>query len=178
MAHPSFRALPAAALLAGLAGPALASEASDVARETRLPVAAVETVFATLDAFYASAQAPLNRQTSGQAKELVLKALKHRVANLDDAVPGKASDATLEERAATYRAEVRTTRHETTESRDCVDNKVTLTVSESVPAVKDGAFVFDGAHPRVTGTSWAVTFCRAPLAAGGWSDWALAPAGR
>jgi hypothetical protein len=167
------RALSLAALLFASSAPAFASDASDVAREAKLPVPAVEAVFANVDAFFAGPQAPANRMMSGVVKEQVLKALRHRVANLEDAVPGKASDSAFEDRVASYKAQIRTTRHETTEAADCVDNKVTVTASEGVPAVKDGAFIFDTTHPRVTSASWDITFCRAPQPAGGWGEWGL-----
>ena len=151
--------------------PALASDASDVARETKLPVAVVEAAIANVDAFFTSPAAPSNRMVSGTFKEITLKAIRNRMGNLEDSVPGKASEASAEEKNAIYKAQIRTTRHETTETRECVDNKVTLTGSEAVPVIKDGAFIFDTAHPRVTSTSWDVTFCRTPVAGGGFSDW-------
>jgi hypothetical protein len=172
--------IPAFVLGAGLAGalvspalvsPALASDASDVAREMKLPVSVVETTFASVDAFFAQPAGPANRMMSGVVKELALKAIRARMGGLEDAVPGKASDASAEERNASYKVQVRTTRHETTETRECVDNKVAITASEGVPAIKDGAFVFDTAHPRQSSFGWDVTFCRAPLAGGGFSDW-------
>jgi hypothetical protein len=163
-------ALTAFGLMAAL--PALASEASDVARETKLPVPVVEATMANVDAFFASPAAPSNRMVSGVLKEITLKAIRNRMGGLEDSVPGKASEASAEEKNAVYKAQIRTTRHETTETRECVDNKVTLTGSEAVPVVKDGAFIFDTAHPRVTSTSWDVTFCRSPAAGGGYSDWA------
>jgi len=169
-------ALTALGLMAAL--PALASEASDVARETKLPVAVVESTIANVDAFFASPAAPSNRMTSGILKEITLKAIRNRMGNLEDSVPGKASDNSAEEKNAVYKAQVRTTRHETTETRECVDNKVTLTGSEAVPVIKDGSFIFDTAHPRVTTTSWDVTFCRLPAAGGGFSDWAPAATAR
>ena len=163
-------ALPTLCLLAAL--PALANEASDVARETKLPVPVVESTMANVDSFFASQAAPSNRMVSGVLKEITLKAIRNRMGGLEDSVPGKASEASAEEKNAVYKAQIRTTRHETTETRECVDNKVTLTGSEAVPVVKDGAFIFDTAHPRVTSTSWDVTFCRVPAAGGGYSDWA------
>ena len=161
-----------------IARPSLASDASDVARETKLPVPVVETTIANVDDFFASAGAPSNRMVSGVFKELALKAIRNRLGNLEDSVPGKASEAAAEDKNATYKVAVRSTRHETTETNECVDNRVTLTGSEGVPVVKDGAFIFDLAHPRVTSTSWDVTFCRTPAAGGGYSDWALVPAGK
>jgi hypothetical protein len=163
--------LPLTAVLAVLAVPALASDASDVARETKLPVAVVESTFARVDAFYAAPNGPANRLTSGVAKDLALKAIRNRVSNLEDSVPGKSSETAAEEKHATLRVVVRTTRHETTESQDCVDNRVTVTVSEELPAIKDGGFTFDSVHPKVSTQTWDIGFCRAPLAGGGWSDW-------
>jgi hypothetical protein len=166
------------ALAIGASHSALASDASDVAREMKLPVPVVESTLAAVDGFFTAPTAPANRMVSGTFKELALKAIRHRMGNLEDSVPGKASDSAAEDRNATYKANVRTTRHETTEARECVDNKVTLTASEGVPVIKDGAFIFDTTHPRVTTHGWDITFCRTPLAAGGFSDWALAPAAR
>ena len=174
----SFKSYALAVVALAVTQPALASDASDVARETKLPVAVVETTIANVDAFFASSSGPSNRMVSGVVKETTLKAIRNRVANLEDSVPGKASEAGAEEKNASYKAVVRTTRHETTETRECVDNKVVLTGSEAVPAIKDGAFIFDTAHPRVTTTSWDVTFCRAPVAGGGFSEWAQSPAGK
>lgn len=171
-------ALSLALVVVTAAHTARASDASDVAREMKLPPALVEGAFANVDAFFASATAPANRLESGVIKELALKALRARMAGLEDSVPGKTSDSAAEERNASYKASVKTTRHETTETRECVDNKVTLTASEGVPVIKDGAFVFDTAHPRVTSYAWDVTFCRAPTAGGGFSDWTLAPAAK
>jgi len=158
--------------------PSLASDASDVAREMKLPVPVVESTLAAVDAFFAGPSAPSNRMASGTFKELALKAIRHRLGNLEDSAPGKSSDSAVEERNANYKAAVRTTRHETTEARECVDNKVTLTASEGVPVIKDGAFIFDTTHPRVTTYGWDITFCRVPAPSGGFSDWALAPATR
>jgi len=161
-----------------IARPGLASDASDVAREVKLPVAVVETTIANVDAFFASPGAPSNHMVSGMFKELALKAIRNRLGNLEDSIPGKASDSAVEEKNTSYKAVVRTTRHETTETRECVDNKVILGASEAVPVVKDGAFIFDTAHPRLTSYSWDITFCRTPVAGGGSSDWALAPVGK
>jgi len=163
--------LPLTAVLAVLAAPALASDASDVAREVRLSVPVVETTFAQVDAFYAAPNGPANRLTSGLVKDLSLKAIRNRVSNLEDSVPGKVSETSAEEKHSTYRVAVRTTRHETTEAQDCVDNRVTVTVSEELPAIKDGTFTFDGVHPKISTQSWDIGFCRSPLAGGGWSDW-------
>ncbi|WP_231848950.1 hypothetical protein [Paramagnetospirillum magneticum] len=165
-------------LAVGLSSPSWASDASDVAREMKLPVPVVESTLLAVDGFFAAPAAPANRMVSGTFKELALKAIRHRMGNLEDSVPGKSSDAAAEDRNANYKVNVRTTRHETTESRECVDNKVTLTASEGVPVIKDGAFIFDTAHPRVTTHGWDITFCRTPAASGGFSDWVLAPASR
>ena len=160
------------------APPALASDASDVARETKLPVPVVETTIANVDSFFTSAGAPSNHMVSGVFKELALKAIRNRLGNLEESMPGNASEASAEEKNATYKAAVRTTRHETTETRECVDNRVTLTASEGVPVVKDGAVVSDLTHPRVTTTAWDVTFCRIPAVGGGYSEWSLVPASK
>jgi hypothetical protein len=169
-------ALPVLSGLAALAAasPSLASDVGDVAREMKLPAAVVEGTFANVDAFFAAANGPANRLVSGTVKELALKAIRHRQGNLEDSAPGKASEASAEEKHAVYKAVVRTTRHETTETRECVDNKVTISGSEGVPAIKDGSFTFDTAHPRLSSYSWDLTFCRTPTSGGGYSDWAPA----
>ncbi|MEO0035138.1 MAG: hypothetical protein RLZZ501_1161 [Pseudomonadota bacterium] len=172
----SLRLLPLAAALTLSAAPALASDASDVARETRVPVAVVEHTFAQVDAFYAAANGPANRLSSGVVKELALKAIRGRMSNLDDSGPGKSSEASAEDKHATYRVSVRTTRHDSTETQDCFDNTVTATASEELPAIKDGQFTFNSVHPKVSTESWSLGFCRSPLAGGGWSDWV--PSGR
>lgn len=171
-----FASLTALAALAAI--PAWASDVSDVAREMKLPAPVVESTLAKVDAFFAQPGGPANQQASGVVKELALKAIRARMGGLEDSVPGKASDAAAEERNATYKAQVRTTRHETTEIRECVDNKVTLSAAEAMPAIKDGSFVFDQAHPRLASTAWDITFCRTPNAGGGFSDWSLSPAGK
>jgi hypothetical protein len=72
---------------------------------------------------------------------------------------------------------VRTSRHDTSETSDCVENKVALVSSEGQPMVKDGAFGFDLVHPRVTTWGWTLTFCRTASGNGKFSDWQLsAPA--
>lgn len=162
------------AALALTAGAALAGEAADIAREMKLPASVVETALANVDAFYGSASAPANRLTSGVVKELALKAIRHRMGNLEDSVPGKASESAAEEKNGTYKAVVKTTRHETTETRECVDNRVTLTSSEALPVIRDGAFTFDTARPRVATHTWDLSFCRTPNSGGGFSDWAPA----
>ena len=179
MSH-SFKPLVLAVFgLAALAvRPVLAGDASDVARETKLPQPVVETTIANVDAFFASAGAPSNHMVSSLFKQLTHKAIRDLIGKLEDRMPGKISEASAEEKNATYKAVVRSTRHDTTETRECVDNVVTLTGSEGVPVVKDGAFIVDLTHPRVTTTSWNVTFCRTPAAGGGYSDWALVPAGK
>ena len=168
----------AAILLAAAPGAARAGDAADVAGETKLPIAVVENVFTNVDAFFASTDAPGNRLTSGIFKDITLKAVHSRMDSLGDAAPGKVSDSSDEETNATYRAAVRTTSHDTSETSECVANKVTLNASESVPAVKDGAFVFDGAHPHVTTWGWTMTFCRTQTASGEHSSWKLVPAGK
>ncbi|MGE5476327.1 MAG: hypothetical protein ACM3Q1_06710 [Bacteroidales bacterium] len=140
--------------------PAFASEAADVAREMRLPVPVVEDVFANIDAYADSANGPANRLMTGVLKDVTLRAVKSRLGGLDDAGPGKASEYSSEERNAVYKAVVRTTRRDSSEAGECVENKVTVTSSEALPVVKDGAFTFDAAHPRTTSASWPISFCR------------------
>ncbi|HTH16781.1 MAG TPA: hypothetical protein VL974_09025 [Magnetospirillum sp.] len=152
---------------------ALASDASDVAREMRLPVAVVEDAFANVDAYANSPEGPANRLATGVLKELALKAFKNRLGNLDDSGPGKGSDASAEERNAVYKANVRTTRRDATEASECAENKVTVSSSEALPVVKDGSFTFDAAHPRITSRSWTATFCRARTAGGDFGEWKL-----
>ncbi|MBF0094613.1 MAG: hypothetical protein HQL34_08725 [Alphaproteobacteria bacterium] len=172
------RAVPAlvAVSMMSAVGPAFASDVSDVAREQKLPVEVVESVLGNIDAFFASPEAPSNRMTSGLFKELALKAVKARMGSLEESGPGKASDASSEEKNATYSVSAKTTRHETTETGECVDNKVTATSSEGVPVVREGAFTFDLAHPKVGARSWTMSFCRTPVSGGtGYSDWKLSP---
>ena len=159
-------------------GGAWASDASDVARTTKLPASVVDNVLSNVDDYFASADAPANHMVSGIVKELVLKAVKNRMSNLEDAAPGKSSDQAFEDKYATYRASVRTTSHNTSETRDCVDNKISLTNSEGVPVVKDGQFAFDLVHPRVTNWSWMMTFCRAATSNGEFGEWQMAADGR
>jgi hypothetical protein len=168
----------AVVLFAAGSGIARAGDSGDVAAETKLPVAVVENVFTNVDAFFASADAPSNRLTSGIFKDITLKAVRGRMGALDDAQPGKVSESSDEEANATYRAAVRTTSHDTSETSECVANKVSLAASEGVPAIKDGTFVFDNAHPRVSSWGWTMTFCRTPTGNGGHSAWTLAPAGK
>lgn len=167
------RRLPFVALFTLAAAPALAGEAADVAREMRLPVPVVENVFASVDAYVASAQGPANRLMAGALKEVTLKAVRSRLGNLDDSGPGKTSEASTDEGAATYKAQIRTTRRDSSESGECVDNTVTVTSSEAPPVVKDGSFVFDTAHPRVTATTWPLVFCRVRAANGDFGPWTL-----
>lgn len=155
-----------------VAGTASANDASDVAREQKLPTAVVESVFQNIDAFFASPDAPGNRMTSGLFKEMAIKAVKNRMASLEDSGPGKASDASADEKNAVYKVTIKTTRHETTETGECVDNKVTASGSEGVPIVKEGIFTFDVAHPKVSSHSWPMSFCRIPVN-GGFTDWQL-----
>ena len=162
-------------MLTAAAVAALADDAADVAREHRMPAPVVENVFTAVDAFFASPQAPANHLTSGLFKQLTLKAVRDRMAGLDDAQPGAVSETSDEESNATYRASVRTTRHDSSETRECVENRVQLSGSEGVPSIKDGSFIFDTVHPRVTNWGWTMTFCRT-VANGTRSDWQLATA--
>lgn len=159
-------------LLTLAAAPALAGEAADVAREMRLPTPVAEDVFAQVDTYAASADGPANRLMTGVLKEVALKAIKSRLGSLDDTGPGKASEYSAEERNAVYKAVVRTTRRDSSETGECVENKVTLSSSEALPVVKDGTFTFDTAHPRTTSHSWPLTFCRTNSGSG-YSDWKL-----
>ncbi len=153
---------------------AFASDASDVAREMRLPLAVVEDVFANVDTYARSPDAPANGLMTGTLKEVALKAVKSRLGNLDDSGPGKASEASADERHSTYKASVRTTRRDASEASECVENKATVSSGEAIPVVKDGAFTFDTAHPRITSYSWPLTFCRTRSAGGDFSEWKLA----
>lgn len=166
------RRLLACSLLILAASPALAGEAADVAREMRLPPTVVEDVFTQVEAYAASAEGPANRLMTGVLKEVALKAVKSRLGNLDDAGPGKASESSAEERNAVYKAVVRTTRRDSSEAGECVENKVTLTSSEALPVVKDGAFTFDAAHPRTTSHTWPLSFCRTRVG-GDFGEWKL-----
>lgn len=157
---------------------AYASDASDIARVDKLPVSVVETVLQNVDAYFASPNAPSNRMVSGILKDLALKAVQNRLSSLDDAAPGKGSEANFEDKNATYHAVVRSSRRDTTETSDCVENKVTLTSSEGMPIVKDGAFSFDMVHPHVTTWGWSLTFCRTATGNGDFSDWKLSPAAK
>ncbi len=163
-------------LLTAGASAALADDAADVARERQMPVPVVKNVFAGVDAFYASPQAPGNRLTSGTFKQLTLKAVRDRMNSLGDAQPGSLSEASDEESTATYHVAVRTTRHDSSETRECVENKVQLDSTEGVPAIKDGAFIIDTDHPLVRTWGWTMTFCRTVGASGGHSAWQLATA--
>ncbi|MEO5374142.1 MAG: hypothetical protein H7840_07645 [Alphaproteobacteria bacterium] len=164
------------ASILSISGTASANDASDVAREQKVPVAVVESVFQNIDAFFASQNAPSNRMTSGLFKEMAVKAAKSRIASLEDSGPGKASDASSEEKNATYKVTIKTTRHETTETGECVDNKITASASEGVPVVKEGVFTFDIAHPKVTSHSWSMSFCRTPVNGGtSFTEWQLSP---
>ncbi len=153
--------------------PAFASDISDVAREMRLPAPVAEDVFANVDAFFAAADAPANRQMTGVMKELALKAVRARLSDMGDAGPGKASDYSSEERNGTYKAQLRTTRHDMSETRDCVENRATLTASEAVPIIRDGSFTFDTTHPRISTYGWSMTFCRTMTGSGEFSAWSL-----
>jgi hypothetical protein len=160
---------------AAVHGTAKANDVSDVARQFNVPMPVVETVILNVDAYFASPDAPVNRMTSGIFKELALKAAKSRMSNLEDSTPGKSSESSVEERNAAYKATVRTIRHESSENAECVDNTETVTSSEGVPTIKDGSFVFDNTHPKVSSYSWKMTFCRTPLNGGGsdFTEWQL-----
>lgn len=162
------------ALLIVPMGAAHAGDAADIARTTKVPVSVVDNVLTNMDGYFASADAPSNRMTNGMLKDLVLKAVKSRLGNLEDAAPGKSSEADDEEKNATYHALVRTTRHDTSEASECVENKVSVSSSEGVPTVKDGVFTFDMVHPRVTNWGWTMTFCRTASSNGDFSEWQLA----
>lgn len=167
-----FRTVAAVSGLLACTAAAHASDVSDVAREMKLPVPVVDMVFRTVDGFYASADAPANRLSSGTMKELTLKAVKSRLGNMEDSQPGKSNESSAEERNAVYKAQVKTTRHETSESGECVDNTVTLIASEAQPVVRDGQFGFDSARPKVSSAAWKMTFCRSPINGGtDYSDW-------
>jgi hypothetical protein len=166
----------ATAVFCLLSGAAMASDAADIARTSKLPQPVVESVLTNVDAYFTSPSAPSNQMMSGIVKGLALKAIKSQMGNLDEATPGKTSDASDEEKSATYRAAVRISQRNTSESSDCVENKVTLTSSEGIPLVKDGAFTFDMVHPRVTNWDWKLTFCRTAGSNGDYSDWQPAAA--
>ncbi|MTJ81159.1 MAG: hypothetical protein F8N37_09085 [Telmatospirillum sp.] len=162
----------ASALLA--AAPAGASESSDVARRVGLPVPVVETVLKSIDSYFESDDAPGNRLTIGTIKEIALKAVKTHMGRLDEESPGKATESTSEDRNATYKVSLRTTRHESTETAECVDTTAVASSSEGTPVVRDGSFAFDMTHPRQTSFSWKMTFCRTPINGGSdFTDWQL-----
>ena len=168
----------AAVVLACLSGSAHASDASDIARISKVPASVVDSVLTNVDAYFTSADAPSNRMVSGILKDLVLKVVKNRLGGLDDAAPGKSSDSTYEDKNAIYRAVVRTTSHNTSETRDCVENKVVISSSEGVPVIKDGLFGFDTIHPRTTNWGWSMTFCRTASSNGDFGEWQLATDGK
>jgi hypothetical protein len=168
-----FSLLPAAIIVFS-AATAQASDVADVARRFSLPTPVVETVIRNIDSFFASTEAPDNRMTSGLIKELALKAVKTHMGHLDEEGPGKASESSADEKNATYKVSLRTTRHEATETAECVDASATVTGSEGVPVIKDGAFTFDSVHPKTSSYSWKMTFCRTPLNGGSdFTDWQL-----
>lgn len=160
---------------AAFSSAALADDAADIARVSKIPAPVAGSVLSNVDAYFASASGPANHMMSGVVKGLALKVIKNHMDSLDDAAPGKSTDASDEEKNATYKAAIRVSRRDTSESSDCVENKITLTASEGVPAVKDGAFVFDMVHPHVTGWEWKLTFCRTPTSGGDFSEWQFAP---
>lgn len=168
-----FIVLPAAAFLL-VAASAHASDTGDVARRYSLSVPVVESVLKNIDSFFASADAPDNRMTSGLLKDLALKTVKAHMSRLDEETPGKASENVVEDKNATYKVTVRTTRHEATETAECVETTATASGAEGVPVVKDGAFSFDSVHPKNTAYSWKMSFCRTPLNGGSdFTDWQL-----
>ncbi|HVI51334.1 MAG TPA: hypothetical protein VM661_09015 [Candidatus Sulfotelmatobacter sp.] len=172
---PSTKLMAATAVFCTFSGVALASDSSDVARVAKLPVPVVDSVLTNVDAYFASPSAPTDQMMSGVVKSLALKVVKSHLSSLDDTTPGKSTDATDEEKNATYKVVVRVSRRDTSEASDCVENKVALSASEGVPAIKDGAFIFDMVHPRVTGWEWKLTFCRTPTSGGDFSEWQFAP---
>lgn len=165
--------LPAAVLLAATTM-AHAADTGDVARRYNLSVPIVETVLKNVDSYFASPDAPDNRLTIGLIKDLALKTVKTHMGRLDEEAPGKASENVSEDRNATYKVSVRTTRHEATETAECVETAVTASGSEGTPVVKDGAFAFDTVHPKLTSYTWRMSFCRTPLNGGSdFTDWQL-----
>ncbi|PKU26173.1 hypothetical protein [Telmatospirillum siberiense] len=168
-----FIVLPAAVFLLAAAS-AQASDTGDIARRYNLSVPIVETVLKNIDSFFASADAPENRMTSGLLKDLALKTVKAHMSRLEEETPGKATENVAEEKNATYKVTVRTTRHEATETAECVEANATASGAEGVPVVKDGAFAFDSVHPKNTSFSWKMSFCRTPTNGGSdFTDWQL-----
>jgi hypothetical protein len=161
-------------VLAFAGTPATASDIGDVAHRLNLSNPIVETVLKNIDSFFASAEAPDNRMTSGLLKELALKTVKAHMSHLDETGPGKATENIAEEKNATYKATLRTTRHESTETAECVETSATVSGAEGVPVIKDGAFMFDTVHSKTSSYSWKMTFCRTPTNGGAdFSDWQL-----
>ncbi len=168
-----FFVAPAAALLFAAAS-AEASDVGDVARHYNLSVPVVESVLKNIDSFFASPDAPDNRMTSGLLKDLSLKTVKTHMGRLEDEGPGKATENIAEEKNATYKVSVRTTRHESTETAECVEANATVSGAEGVPVIKDGAFAFDTVHPKTSAYSWKMAFCRTPLNGGAdFTEWQL-----
>lgn len=156
------------------ASPARADDLADVARQFKLPVPVVDTVLRNVDTYFASADSPANKMTNGLIKELALKTVKAHMNGLEEGGPGKSSETTAEEKNATYKVSLRTTRHEATETAECVDSTAVVTSSEGVPVIKDGGFTFDSVHPKVTTYSWKMIFCRTPQNGGTeFSEWQL-----
>jgi hypothetical protein len=165
--------LPAAAVLFATAS-AQASDSGDIARHYSLSVPIVESVLRNIDSFFASADAPDNRMTSGLLKDLALKTVKSHMGRLEEEGPGKASENVDEEKNATYTVSVRTTRHEATETAECVETNATVSGAEGVSVVKDGTFAFDTVHPKNSSYSWKMSFCRTPLNGGAdYTEWQL-----
>lgn len=160
-------------------GTARADDVADIARQVNLPVPVVDSVLRNVTAFFATAQAPANRLTSGLFEELSLKALRNRMDDLTDSQPGKASQANAQKENATYGVTVRVTRHDITETHDCVDTAVTLSAVEALPVIQGGSFTFDSAHPKTGTYSWPLTFCRTPINGGtDYSDWQMTSAAK
>jgi hypothetical protein len=156
------------------ATPAFASDTGDIARRVSLSVPIVEMVLKNIDSYFESDDAPGNRLVAGTIKDLALKAVKSHIGHLEEETPGKATEQVAEDKNALYKVSLRTTRHESTETAECVDATATASSSEGVPVIKDGAFAFDMVHPHVTNYSWKMTFCRTPVNGGSdFTDWQL-----
>ncbi|MDR3439168.1 hypothetical protein [Telmatospirillum sp.] len=158
-----------------LAAPAAkANDIGDVARRVSLPAPVVETVLKNIDSYFDSDDAPSNRMINGALKELALKAVKSHMGRLDEETPGKATETSSDDKNASYKVSLRTTRHESTETAECVDATAKVFSTEGVPVIRDGVFTFDMVHPRATSYSWKMTFCRMPINGGSdFTDWQL-----
>lgn len=168
------KALPVAAVLLAASHPAWAGETADIAKRFSLPVPIVETVLQNVDSYFDSSDAPDNRLTIGVIKELSLKTLKGHINHLDEEGPGRVTENSTERENATYKVAFRTTRHEATESAECVEAAAKITSVEGTSVVRDGAFTFDMVHPKTSTYSWKMTFCRTPINGGSdFSDWQM-----